>query len=49
MTLTPRQIVAYFLFGERLDRMTQANDLVTAYVGAQCDSKAVEKMINDLG
>lgn len=49
MTLTPRQIVAYSIFGERLDRMSQANDLITAYVGAQGDNKAVQKIINELG
>jgi len=48
MTLTPRQIVAYAIFGERLDRVRQGNDLMIAYAGAQGDNKAVEKLIKDL-
>ena len=48
MTLSWRQIVAYIRLCEKLDRMTQVNDLSTIYVGAQGDAKSVEKMIREL-
>jgi hypothetical protein len=49
MTLTPRQIAAYLEFGERLDRIEQANDLTITAIGAQGDKKAIEKTIKELG
>jgi len=49
MTLTPRQITAYLEFNARLDRSEQANDLMIAAIGAQGDSKGIEKTIKELG
>jgi hypothetical protein len=49
MTLTPRQIAAYLEFGDKLDRIERANDLMVAAVGAQGDGKAIEKTIKELG
>jgi hypothetical protein len=49
MTLTPRQLAAYLEFSTRLDRIDQSNDLMIAAVGAQGDSKGIEKTIKELG
>jgi hypothetical protein len=49
MSLTPRQIAAYREFGEKLDRMDMANNLAIAAMGAQGDSKAIEKTIKEWG
>jgi hypothetical protein len=48
MTLTPRQISAYLEFSDRLDRLDRANTLMIAAVGAQGDSKGIEKMRKEL-
>lgn len=48
MMLTPRQIVAYLEFNDRLDRLERAHALRTTALGAQGDQKAVEKEIRDL-
>lgn len=47
MTLTPRQIVAYLEFTDRLDRIDRANDLAIAAIGAQGDQKAIDRMIKE--
>jgi hypothetical protein len=49
MTLTPRQIAAYLEFSDKLDRIERANALTIAAIGAQGDSKAIEKTIKELG
>ena len=49
MTLTPRQIAAYLEFSDRLDRIERANSLTIAAIGAQGDSKAIEKTIKEWG
>lgn len=49
MTLTPRQIAAYLEFGEQVDRMDRANDLVIAAMGAQGDQKSIDKALKELG
>lgn len=49
MTLTWRQIEAYLEFGDKLDRIERASDLMIAAVGAQGDQKAIEKTLKDLG
>jgi hypothetical protein len=49
MNLTPRQIVAYLEFNDRLDRIERANGLMVAAIGAQGDQKAVEKTLKELG
>lgn len=48
MTLTPRQIMAYLEFSNKLDRIDQANDLMIAAIGAQGDNKTIEKMRKEL-
>jgi hypothetical protein len=48
MTLTPRQIAAYLEFSDKLDRIERANNLMIAAIGAQGDSKAIEKAIKDI-
>jgi len=47
MSLTPRQIAAYLEFNDKLDRIDRANALTIAAIGAQGDSKAIEKTIKD--
>ena len=47
MNLTPRQIAAYLEFSDRLDRVERANALTIAAIGAQGDSKTIEKTIKD--
>jgi hypothetical protein len=49
MTLTPRQIAAYLEFGAKLDRTERANNLMIAAIGAQGDSKTIEKTFKELG
>ena len=48
MSLTPRQIAAYLEFSDKLDRIDRANALTVAAMGAQGDSKAIEKTIKEL-
>lgn len=48
MTLTPRQIAAYLEFSDKLDRIERANALTIAAIGAQGDSKAIQKTLNDI-
>ena len=49
MTLTPRQIAAYLEFSRELDRVERADALMIAAIGAQGDSKAIEKTLKELG
>ena len=49
MTLTPRQIAAYLEFSTELDRIERADALMIAAIGAQGDSKAIEKTLRDIG
>ena len=48
MTLTPRQIAAYLEFSDRIERIERSYDLMIAAVGAQGDSKTIEKMRKEL-
>lgn len=48
MTLTPRQIDVYLEFSAKLGRTEQADALVIAAIGAQGDSKSIEKTIKEL-
>ena len=48
MTLTPRQIVAWLEFGDRLDRIERANQLVISAVGAQGDKQTLDKVLKEL-
>jgi hypothetical protein len=48
MTLTPRQIAAYLEFSNTIDRSERADALVIAAIGAQGDSKAIEKTLKDI-
>ena len=48
MTLTPRQMDAYLEFSDRLDRIERAHALTITAVGAQGDSKAIEKTLRDI-
>jgi len=48
MSLTPRQITAYLEFSDGLDRIERANNLIVTAIGAQGDSKAIEKTLKEL-
>jgi hypothetical protein len=48
MTLTPRQIAAYLEFSDKLERIERADALVIAAIGAQGDSKAIEKKLKEI-
>jgi hypothetical protein len=48
MMLTPRQIVAYLEFIQKLDRIERADTLMIAAIGAQGDKKAIEKTLKEL-
>ena len=48
MTLTPRQIAAYLEFSDKLDRIERADALMIAAIGAQGDSKAIEKTLKEM-
>jgi hypothetical protein len=48
MTLSPRQIAAYLEFSYRLDRIERADALKIAAIGAQGDSKAIEKTLKEI-
>ena len=48
MNLTPRQIAAYLEFSNKLDRIERADALMIAAIGAQGDSKAIEKTLKDI-
>ena len=48
MTLTPRQIVAWLEFGDKLDRIERANQLVISAVGAQGDKQTLDKVLKEL-
>jgi len=48
MTLTPRQIVAWLEFGDKLDRIERANQLVISAVGAQGDKSTLDKVLKEL-
>ena len=47
MRLTPRQVAAYLEFNNRLDRIDRANALTIAAIGAQGDSKTIEKTLKE--
>jgi hypothetical protein len=48
MSLTPRQIAAYLEFNDKLDRIDRANALTIAAIGAQGDSKMIEKTVREI-
>jgi hypothetical protein len=48
MNLTPRQVGAYLEFSDKLDRVERADALMIAAIGAQGDSKTIEKTITEL-
>jgi len=48
MSLTPRQIAAYLEFSSKLDRIERADALMIAAIGAQGDSKAIERARKDI-
>lgn len=48
MTLSPRQIVAYLEFNDRLDRKERANQLLISAIGAQGDNKLINKVLKEL-
>jgi len=48
MTLTPRQIVAYLEFTDKLDRIDRANNLAITAIGAQGDQRAIERTLKEL-
>jgi hypothetical protein len=48
MTLTPRQMWAYLEFSDKFDRVERADALVIAAIGAQGDSKAIEKKLKEI-
>jgi hypothetical protein len=48
MSLTPRQIAAYLEFSARLDRIERADALMIAAIGAQGDSKAIERTLKEI-
>ena len=48
MMLTPRQIAAYLEFSNELDRIERADALMIAAIGAQGDSKAIEKVLKEI-
>ena len=48
MTLTPRQILAYLDFSQKLDRAELSNELMITAVGSQGDGKTIDKVIKDL-
>jgi hypothetical protein len=48
MNLTPRQIAAYLEFSDKLDRIERVNALTIAAIGAQGDSKAIDKTIKEI-
>lgn len=48
MTLTPRQVWAYLEFSNKLDRSERADALMIAAIGAQGDSKVIEKTLRDI-
>lgn len=48
MTLSPRQIAAWFEFSDRLDRVERANHLVVSAVGAHGDKHTIDKMLKEL-
>jgi hypothetical protein len=48
MSLTPRQIDAYLRLSEQLDRFEQAKALGVAALGAQGDTKEIQKTLREL-
>jgi hypothetical protein len=48
MSLSPRQIIAYLEFNNRLDRIDQQINLKVTAVGAQGDSKTIAKTLKGL-
>jgi len=48
MSLTPRQIAAYLEFSGKLDRIERTDALIIAAIGAQGDSKSIEKTLKDI-
>ena len=48
MKLTPRQLAAYLEFNSRIDRIERADALMITAMGAQGDSKAIEKTLKQM-
>lgn len=48
MTLSPRQIAAYLELSDKLDRIDRASALIIAAIGAQGDSKTIEKTLKEI-
>ena len=48
MSLTPRQIAAFLEFSDKVDRIERADALMIAAIGAQGDSKAIEKTLKEI-
>jgi hypothetical protein len=48
MRLTPRQIAAYLEFNSRIDRIERADALAITALGAQGDSKDIQKTIKQM-
>lgn len=48
MKLTPRQIVAYLEFNQKLDRIERADALIITAIGAQGDQDAIKKTLKEL-
>jgi len=48
MSLSPRQIVAYLEFSDKLDRIARAISLGDTVMGTRGDEKAIRKAIKDL-
>ena len=48
MTLTPRQLVAWLEFSDKLDRIDRATSLVVSALGAQGNKESIDKMFKEL-
>jgi hypothetical protein len=48
MSLSPRQIVAYLEFSDKLDRIARATALNDTVIGTRCDEKDVKKLMKEL-
>lgn len=48
MTLTPRQIMAWLEFSDKLDRIDRIDGLLISAIGAQGDKQSIDKAIKEL-
>jgi hypothetical protein len=48
MTLTPRQLIAWLEFSDRLDRIDSASRLAISWMGAQGDKQSIDKKVKEL-